>query len=310
MHGTTGKTRRYLSALATLLCMLCILATYAFGNYLFAALLPDMQAAIGFDYAGAGLITSMGMVGFLAGSLISARLCALIGPENLVVLTMLVTAGAMFGYALAGDYWTLLILRTMTAMIGARRPTKETDKVSRSSTTEIPRIVTERLILRTHCAGDFEASFAMWSDTDVVRHIGGISSTAADAWSRLLRYGGLWRFLGYGYWAIEDRATGHFVGEVGFADFKRDIGRDFDGVPEAGWVISPNWAGRGYATEAMRAALEWFDQSMPGTESFCMIAPANGASIKVAQKLGYAVHKQIAYKESSVQIHLRPSCRS
>ena len=120
MHGATGSARRYISALATLLCMLCILATYAFGNYLFAALLPDMQAAIGFDYAGAGLMTSMGMVGFLAGSLVSARLCALIGPENLVILTMLVTAGALFGYALAGDYWTLLILRTI---IGAATAT-------------------------------------------------------------------------------------------------------------------------------------------------------------------------------------------
>ena len=119
MHGTAGKTWRYLSALATLLCMLCILATYAFGNYLFAALLPDMQASIGFDYAAAGLITSMGMVGFLAGSLISARLCALIGSENLVILTMLVTAGALFGYALAGDYWTLLILRTMIGVATA-----------------------------------------------------------------------------------------------------------------------------------------------------------------------------------------------
>ena len=198
----------------------------------------------------------------------------------------------------------------MTAMIGAHRPTKETDKVSRSSTTDIPRVVTERLILRAHCASDFEASLTMWSDADVVRHIGGVPSTAADAWSKLLRYIGLWRFLGYGYWAVEDRTTGRFIGEVGFADFKRDIGKDLDGMPEAGWVISPSWAGRGYATEAMRAALEWFDHTMPGTESFCMIAPVNRASTKVAQKLGYAVHKQITYKERSVQIHLRPSCRS
>ena len=198
----------------------------------------------------------------------------------------------------------------MMSMAGTRRPTKETDKVSRSSTSEIPRIVTERLILRAHCASDFEASLAMWSDEDVVRHIGGVPSTAAESWSRLLRYGGLWRFLGYGYWAIEDRATQHFIGEVGFADFKRDIGEDFDGMPEAGWVISPNWAGRGYATEAMRAGLEWFDQAMPGSESFCMIAPANEASIKVAQKLGYAPDRRIAYKGSPVQILLRPSGQS
>ena len=191
-------------------------------------------------------------------------------------------------------------------MIGAQRPTRETAEVSHPSTTEVPRIATERLVLRAHRAGDFDASLEMWSDADVVRHIGGVPSTAADAWSRLLRYGGLWRFLGYGYWAVEDRATGRFIGEVGFADFKRDIGEHLDGMPEAGWVISPSWAGRGYATEAMCAALEWFDQNMPGTESFCMIAPANGASNKVAQKLGYAPDRQIAYKDSPVQIHLRP----
>ena len=52
----------------------------------------------------------------------------------------------------------------------------------------------------------------MWSDADVVRHIGGVPSTPADAWSRLLRYAGLWSFLGYGYRAVEDRATGRFVG--------------------------------------------------------------------------------------------------
>ena len=147
----------------------------------------------------------------------------------------------------------------------------------------------------------------MWSDADVVRHIGGIPSTSVDAWGRLLRYVGLWRFLGYGYWVVEDRATGRFVGEVGFADFKRDIGKDFGGMPEAGWVISPNWAGRGYATEAMRAGAEWFDQAMPGSASFCMIAPANEASIKVARKLGYAPDRQITYKDTPVEIHLRLS---
>ena len=177
--------------------------------------------------------------------------------------------------------------------------------MSRSLTTEAPRIVTERLILRAHRADDFGASLAMWSDADVVRHIGGVPSTAADAWGRLLRYVGLWRFLGYGYWAVEDRATGRFVGEVGFADFKRDIGKELDGMPEAGWVIAPNWAGRGYATEAMRAGLEWFDQAMPGSESFCMIAPANEASIKVAKKLGYVPDGPITYKDTPVQIHLR-----
>ena len=173
------------------------------------------------------------------------------------------------------------------------------------STFEAPRIVTERLVLRAHKASDFDASLAMWSDEDVVRHIGGIPSTAAEIWSRLLRYGGLWPFLGYGYWAVEDRATERFVGEVGFADFKRDVGQELDGIPEAGWVISPNWAGQGYATEAMRAALQWFDKARPGSTSFCMIAPDNAASIRVAAKLGYRLERETSYKDSPIEIHLR-----
>ena len=178
--------------------------------------------------------------------------------------------------------------------------------MSRSSTSEIPRITTKRLILREHRATDFDASIEMWSDENVVRHIGGVPSSAADTWSRLLRYGGLWRFLGYGYWAVEDRATGRFVGEVGFADFKRDIRKELDGMPEAGWVISPNWAGQGYATEAMRAAFQWFDQGRPGSACFCMIAPENTASISVAAKLGYKLEKETSYKDSPIEIHLRP----
>ena len=190
-------------------------------------------------------------------------------------------------------------------MPGQRKDGRRT-RLTPASAFEAPRIVTERLVLRAHNASDFDASLAMWSDEDVVRHIGGVPSSAAESWSRLLRYGGLWRFLGYGYWAVEDRATGRFVGEVGFADFKRDIGKELDGMPEAGWVISPNWAGQGYATEAMRAALQWFDQAKPGSACFCMIAPENTASIRVAAKLGYKLERETSYKDSPIEIHLRP----
>lgn len=71
-------------------------------------------------------------------------------------------------------------------------------------------------------------------------------------------------------------------------------------------MISPNWAGQGYGTEAMRAALQWFDQARPDLASFCLIVPDNAASIGVARKIGYALHRETSYKNSLVQIHLRP----
>jgi RimJ/RimL family protein N-acetyltransferase len=48
----------------------------------------------------------------------------------------------------------------------------------------------------------------------------------------LLRYVGHWSLLGFGYWILEERATGEFVGEVGFSDYKRDVEPALGAVPE------------------------------------------------------------------------------
>ena len=82
----------------------------------------------------------------------------------------------------------------------------------------------------------------------------------------------------------------------------RDLDLAYQRLPKAGWVISPNWAGRGYATEAMRAVYAWFDAAMPGSNSFCMITPENAASIKVAERLGYVLDCKTNYKDSPVEI--------
>lgn len=150
-----------------------------------------------------------------------------------------------------------------------------------------PRIETARLVLRDTRADDFDACARLWGDPRVVRHIGGRVSTPTESWARLLRFPGLWALLGYGYWTLEEAATGAFVGQVGFADFKRDISVDIDGVPEAGWVLSPDAHGKGYATEAMQAALVWLDGVIAPPRTCCLIDPENAPSIRVAEKLGY-----------------------
>jgi RimJ/RimL family protein N-acetyltransferase len=61
--------------------------------------------------------------------------------------------------------------------------------------------------------------------------------------------------LSYGYWAVEEKTSGRYVGELGFADFKRDIVPSIEGMPELGWALVPQFHGKGYATEALRAAV-------------------------------------------------------
>src|ERR1051325_287394 len=87
----------------------------------------------------------------------------------------------------------------------------------------VPVIDTARLTLRGHRPDDFTAVAALWTDPGVIRFIGGRAFSAEGAWAKRLRDAGLWSLLGFGYWAIEENATGDFVGELGFADFKRDL---------------------------------------------------------------------------------------
>ncbi len=149
----------------------------------------------------------------------------------------------------------------------------------------IPTIETARLVLRAHELGDFEACAAMWADPAVVRYIGNRPSTRGEAWARLLRYRGHWALLGFGFWAIVERATGAFVGECGLADFHRDVS---SAIPvEAGWVLVPGAHGKGYATEAMRAAFAWGGANLSAREVGCVIEPGNAASFGVARKLGF-----------------------
>ena len=159
----------------------------------------------------------------------------------------------------------------------------------------IPLLETARLTLRGHRLDDFEDSFAMWSDPVVTRFIGGKPSTEQQTWSRLLGYAGHWSLLGFGYWALEETSTGMFVGELGFANFRRDIAASMRDVPELGWALASRFHGKGYATEAVRAVVAWGDARFGPTRTVCLISPDNLASIAVARKCGYDVFEHTLF---------------
>jgi RimJ/RimL family protein N-acetyltransferase len=162
-----------------------------------------------------------------------------------------------------------------------------------------PILETDRLQLRAYRREDFPSLAAVWRDPLVMRHVLGRASTDEETWARLLRYAGLWPLLGYGYWAVEERSTGRFVGDVGFADFRREMTPSFGEAPEAGWVLAA-WAhGKGFATEAVRVAHQWGDAHLDHAgHTACMIAPHNTASIHVAMKCGYVQNGHATYKGS------------
>ena len=172
-----------------------------------------------------------------------------------------------------------------------------------------PELVTDRLVLRPHAAGDFEDLFAMWSDPDTTRHIGGAPSTRAQTWQRLLTFAGAWPVLGFGYWAVRERHGEAFVGDVGFADFHRGTDPGFDGEPEMGWAIAPGMRRRGYAAEAVRAALAWADATLPHPRIVCMIAPGNAPSIAIATQAGFTPWTETDFNGQPTRLFQRANLR-
>jgi RimJ/RimL family protein N-acetyltransferase len=166
--------------------------------------------------------------------------------------------------------------------------------------TSIPVIETARLRLRAHRYDDLSSCVAMWSDPGVTKFISGRASTEQQTWTRLLSYLGHWALMGFGYWAIEEKASKDFVGEVGLADFKRDISLSMKGLPELGFALVSRFHGKGYATESVRAALAWVDAHAPHPRSVCLVNPQNVASLRVAEKCGYEVFDRSVFNGQPV----------
>ena len=162
-----------------------------------------------------------------------------------------------------------------------------------------PVIETTRLILRLHRSEDLEERSAMRMEEETMRHIGGTASdhpaAREDSWARIQRYVGHWALFGWGVFAVEHKASGAFIGEAGIADFHRGLGPDFDATPEGAWVLRAKAAGKGYATEAMMAAIDWFAANVGRKRIVCVIDPQNRGSIRVAEKLGFLRYDERAY---------------
>jgi RimJ/RimL family protein N-acetyltransferase len=169
----------------------------------------------------------------------------------------------------------------------------------------VPVLETERLRLREHRASDHAERMVIWSDPDVTRYIGGRPQTAEEVWRRFLQYVGLWNVLGYGYWAVEEKATGRYIGDIGFADFRREMEPCLHGMLEFGWVLAPHAHGKGCASEAVAAAIGWGEQHFPALRAVCIISPENLPSIRVAEKAGFRRWQDTTYHGSPTLVFSR-----
>ncbi|MDQ3739430.1 MAG: GNAT family N-acetyltransferase [Actinomycetota bacterium] len=133
--------------------------------------------------------------------------------------------------------------------------------------------------MRAFADADLDAWAEMVGDAETARFVGGVQSRS-DAWLRIAAYLGHWELRGYGQWAVEELATGRFVGRAGlwFPEGWPEL--------EVGWTFSRSVWGRGYATEAGAAAVAWGRSALGLKRIASVINPANARSIAVAERLG------------------------
>ena len=151
---------------------------------------------------------------------------------------------------------------------------------------------TERLRMRKPIADDVDNIFKLTEPEQMRTYLALPEPSRADSFNRLLRNVGSWTLFGYGIAMVEEKATGAFVGTCGIFRTDRGHGDDFN-IPEAGWIIGQEHWGKGYATEAMAGAIEWFESTFGKQPVGCMIEFGNVTSDKVARKLGFKIMREI-----------------
>ena len=166
----------------------------------------------------------------------------------------------------------------------------------------VPILETPRLRLRGSVAEDFPSVRDIWADERVTRFIGGKPQAEEVTWTKFLRKIGHWELLGFGYWTVEHRDSGAVIGEVGFGEFKREFEPSIKGEPEMGWVIAPEFHGKGVAAEACKAALDWGDAHFKQARMSCIMEPANAPSVKLAEKLGFSTTLTTTYHGTEILV--------
>lgn len=150
--------------------------------------------------------------------------------------------------------------------------------------TPIPTLETPRLILRPFRESDCEGLAAIHGRPEVARFVmpNGVPQTSLrEASDYITGSMGHWVMRNVGKWAVEERNSGAMIGRCGYNDFPYE----WPGL-ELGWTFHPDVWGRGFATEAASAALQWGFTERAFVKIIHLIDPENAASQAVAKRLG------------------------
>lgn len=164
-------------------------------------------------------------------------------------------------------------------------------------------ITTARLHLTPYAPAHTDALFAMNSDPQVMRYLGD-PQTRDQTVEGIARVQARWKMLGYGWWTIFEKGSETIVG----AACLQNLAHVENAPLEIGWRLMTAHQGKGYATEAGQAAVD-FGFERVGVDYICAVAsPENTASQNVMKRLGMRyVGVQTHYDEPCAYYEIRKS---
>ncbi|WP_347113069.1 GNAT family N-acetyltransferase [Leclercia sp. S52] len=142
---------------------------------------------------------------------------------------------------------------------------------------------TPRLKLEPYDDSHYEGLRVMDSDAGVMRYItGGIVKTPEETWEGIRRVQARWDKYNFSWWAIREKSSGAIVGAACLQHLA-----NVDGAPlEIGWRLVPEHNGKGYATEAAKAIVNYAAEQVGATYLVAVADPENIPSQRVMQRLG------------------------
>ena len=139
-------------------------------------------------------------------------------------------------------------------------------------------LTTERLVVRQKRPEDAVALHGVFGDPEVMRHLGGPMGTPARTEAFVAQHIAHQELHGFSMWSLIERASGLLIGDVGYLAY--------EGGVEIGWHLRRAAWGRGFATEAATACLDYGLTTLGLRTVSAFVEDANTRSIRVIERLG------------------------
>ncbi|HEX8178457.1 MAG TPA: GNAT family N-acetyltransferase [Pyrinomonadaceae bacterium] len=150
-------------------------------------------------------------------------------------------------------------------------------------------IETARLRLRPFTLADLPALIEMRADPEVARYLTITPSPPEQVERDLHAAMARWRERGYDRWAVDDKETGAFMGWCGLQQKPDHV--------DLGYAVARAYWGRGFTTEAARAAIRHGFEELKFETITAIALPENVGSWRVMEKLGMKFRQRVPYQE-------------